>query len=54
MTDDPQPCDNCGRTHAVLWCPAYDAHLCDQCRWSRTETELNARVTALPTHTTGG
>lgn len=33
-------CENCPSDHAVVWCHAYLAWLCHQCRWARTEHEL--------------
>ena len=35
-----ETCGTCDGTTQVAWCPAWDAYLCDTCRYCRNDSEL--------------
>lgn len=48
MDDEPGPCARCASLRQVVWCHAYRAWYCAECRWVITERELEPSGLLVP------
>ncbi len=56
MSEDDEKvyCCRCSGSTHITWCPSYGDYFCAQCKWVRTEQELNPPGVVSPLVMSGG